>query len=256
MHAHDRSRTIARIKYRLKNQLLCRVVSTSLVEAGVDLNFPCVYRGMNGLDSIIQAGGRCNREGGESPENSHVMIFEPDASYIIPLEIRNRASITLSLFNAHGFDQKGSNEKNEPLPLHQPQYVEEYFNRLYKMRRNGMDKKDVLRQLSESSVYSIPFRDIGRDFRLIDDASFTVVIPCEEIEHEIEAVREGNASAHTIRKLSRFSVNIYERMRDELLSSGFIACLFDDVYVLLMEERYLSEQGLLLDEVQGEGIMW
>jgi hypothetical protein len=45
-------------------------------------------------------------------------------------------------------------------------------------------------------------------------------------------------------------------MRDELLSSGFIACLFDDVYVLLMEERYLSEQGLLLDEVQGEGIMW
>lgn len=115
MHAHDRSRTIARIKYRLKNQLLCRVVSTSLVEAGVDLNFPCVYRGMNGLDSIIQAGGRCNREGGESPENSHVMIFEPDASYIIPLEIRNRASITLSLFNAHGFDQKGSNEKKRAI---------------------------------------------------------------------------------------------------------------------------------------------
>lgn len=256
MHAHDRSRTIVRIKYRLKNQLPCRVVSTSLVEAGVDLNFPCVYRSMNGLDSIIQAGGRCNREGGESPESSHVMIFESDASYIIPLEIRNRASITLSLFNAHGFDQKGSNGKNEPLPLHQPQYVEEYFDRLYEMRKNSMDKEDVFQQLSESTVYSIPFRDVGHGFRLIDDASFAVVIPCEEIEHEIGAVREGSASAHTMRKLSRFSVNIYERVRDELLSSGVIASLYDDVYELQMNDRYTSECGLLLEEVQGEGIMW
>lgn len=256
MHAHDRSRTIVRIKYRLKNQLPCRVVSTSLVEAGVDLNFPCVYRSMNGLDSIIQAGGRCNREGGESPESSHVMIFESDASYIIPLEIRNRASITLSLFNAHGFDQKGSNGKNEPLPLHQPQYVEEYFDHLYEMRRSGMDKKDILRRLSESSVYSIPFRDIGRDFRLIDDASFAVVVPCEETEHEIEAVREGFASANTLQKLSQYSVNIYERVRDELLSSGVIASLYDDVYELQMNDRYTSECGLLLEEVQGEGIMW
>lgn len=256
MHAHDRSRTIAHIKYRLENQLPCRVVSTSLVEAGVDLNFPCVYRSMNGLDSIIQAGGRCNREGRESPESSHVMIFESDASYIIPLEIRNRASITLSLFNAHGFDQKGSNGKNEPLPLHQPQYIKEYFDLLYEMRRNSMDKEDVFQQLSESTVYSIPFRDIGRDFRLIDDASFAVVIPCEEIEHEIGAVREGFASTSTLRKLSQYSVNIYERVRDELLLSGVIASLYDDVYVLLMEERYSSDQGLLLDEVQGEGVMW
>ena len=256
MHAHDRSRTIARVKYRLENQLPCRVVSTSLVEAGVDLDFPCVYRSMNGLDSIIQAGGRCNREGGESPESSHVMIFEPNASYAIPPEICNRAAITRSLFNAYGFDQKGSNGKNEPLPLHQPQYVEEYFNRLYKMRRNGMDKKDVLRQLLESSVYSIPFRDIGRDFRLIDDASFTVVIPCEEIEHEIEAVREGFASTSTLRKLSQYSVNVYERVRDELLLSGVIASLYDDVYELQMNDRYTSECGLLLEEVQGEGIMW
>lgn len=256
MHAHDRSRTIARIKYRLKNQLPCRVVSTSLVEAGVDLNFPCVYRSMNGLDSIIQAGGRCNREGEESPESSHVVIFEPNASYTIPPEICNRAAITRSLFNAHGFDQKGSNGKNKPLPLHQPQYVEEYFDRLYEMRKNSMDKEDVFQQLSESTVYSIPFRDVGHGFRLIDDASFAVVIPCEEIEHEIGAVREGSASAHTMRKLSRFSVNIYERIRDELLSSGVIVCLCDDVYELQMNDRYTSECGLLLEEVQGEGIMW
>lgn len=256
MHAHDRSRTIARIKYRLKNQLPCRVVSTSLVEAGVDLNFPCVYRSMNGLDSIIQAGGRCNREGEESPESSHVVIFEPNASYAIPPEICNRAAITRSLFNAHGFDQKGSNGKNKPLPLHQPQYVEEYFDRLYEMRKNSMDKEDVFQQLSESTVYSIPFRDVGHGFRLIDDASFAVVIPCEEIEHEIGAVREGSASAHTMRKLSRFSVNIYERMRDELLSSGVIVCLCDDVYELQMNERYSSECGLFLEEVRGEGIMW
>lgn len=256
MHAHDRSRTIASIKERLDKHLPCRVISTSLVEAGVDLDFPCVYRSMNGLDSIIQAGGRCNREGRESSENSYMMIFEPDTSYITPLEIRNRAAITRSLFTSHGFGQRGSNGESKPLPLHQPQYVEEYFDRLYEMRRNNMDKKDVLRRLSESNVYSIPFRDIGRNFRLIDDVSFAVVIPCNEIEHEIEAVREGFASTSTLRKLSQYSVNIYERARDELLSSGVIVCLYDDVYELQMNERYSSERGLLLEEVQGEGIMW
>lgn len=256
MHAHDRSRAIARIKHRLEKHLPCRVVSTSLVEAGVDLDFPCVYRSMNGLDSIVQAGGRCNREGKDSPNNSHVMIFEPDGSYTIPLEIRNRAAITRSLFKAYGFDQKSSNGENEPLPLHQPQYVEEYFDRLYEMRRNSMDKEDIFRRLSESTVSSIPFRDVGRDFRLIDDASFAVVIPCEEIGHEIKDVREGFASAGTLRKLSQYSVNIYEQVRDDLLSSGVIVCLYDDVYELQMNERYSSERGLLLEEVQGEGIMW
>ena len=91
---------------------------------------------------------------------------------------------------------------------------------------------------------------------MIDDASFAVVVPCEETEHEIEAVREGFASANTLQKLSQYSVNIYERVRDELLSSGVIASLYDDVYELQMKDRYTSECGLLLEEVQGEGIMW
>ena len=70
-----REQVLEEIRARLKDGKPCRVISTSLVEAGVDLDFPCVYREINGLDSIVQAAGRCNREGRRSAEESVVHVF-------------------------------------------------------------------------------------------------------------------------------------------------------------------------------------
>lgn len=70
LHPEPRKEKLREIKERLEHHVPCRVIATSLVEAGVDLDFPCVYRQENGLDALIQAAGRCNREGTHSPEES------------------------------------------------------------------------------------------------------------------------------------------------------------------------------------------
>lgn len=77
---HDRTAALAEIRRRLHAGEDCRVVSTSLVEAGVDLDFPTVFRALAGLDSIVQAGGRCNREGRRAAADSVVHVFATEAS--------------------------------------------------------------------------------------------------------------------------------------------------------------------------------
>ena len=81
MYPLHRTTALSDIKGRLKDGLPCRVIATSLVEAGVDFDFPTVYRAEAGLDSIIQAAGRCNREGKRPAEESIVSVFQPEEAY-------------------------------------------------------------------------------------------------------------------------------------------------------------------------------
>ena len=79
MCAKHRSQKLDEIRGRLKRGEPCHVIATSLIEAGVDVDFPLVMRAEAGLDSVAQAAGRCNREGKRLPENSFVWIFAPAA---------------------------------------------------------------------------------------------------------------------------------------------------------------------------------
>ena len=87
MYPAHRHWVLNEIRQRLKEGAVCRVLSTSLIEAGVDVDFPTVYREMAGLDSILQAAGRCNREGRRSSAESIVAIFERE--YTSPLLIKD-----------------------------------------------------------------------------------------------------------------------------------------------------------------------
>ena len=102
----DRKRVLNEIRDRLKKGLACRVISTSLIEAGVDVDFPEVYRALAGLDSIIQSGGRCNREGKRSPEESKVHIFRTEAKAPQMLEQNISAAARI----LRGFEQPDSPE--------------------------------------------------------------------------------------------------------------------------------------------------
>ena len=83
MMAEHRITTIERIRKCLSKGQVCRVVSTSLIEAGVDIDFPMVLRELSGIDSILQAGGRCNREGKRDKEESYVYIYELSTGFRI-----------------------------------------------------------------------------------------------------------------------------------------------------------------------------
>ena len=97
MHPVHRERVLNEIRQRLREGRTCRVVATSLIEAGVDVDFPVVYRALAGVDSMVQAAGRCNREGRQSAEESIVHVFEPADDYSQPSYGEQKVEIELSV---------------------------------------------------------------------------------------------------------------------------------------------------------------
>lgn len=254
MHPEHRRSVIAEIKQRLERGLTCRVVATSLVEAGVDLDFPAVYRAVNGLDSIVQAAGRCNRNDRRPCAESSVHIFESDESYRRPREVCQRAAIGQSVLRGVASAQ----EEGEPLEvdLGSPEIMQEYFTRLYHLRRDGMDKGGAYEKMKGRGRdwYSYPFRSVAEGFRLIESADCSVIVPHESIEKEIERLCEGIANRDDMRKLRQYSVNVYRASLQSLV--GCVKQAAEDVYVLVDPKRYSPECGLDLTDRHGEGLIW
>lgn len=128
MYPKHRRCVLNKIRDKLQKQEKCILISTSLVEAGVDLDFQNVYRQLAGVDSIIQAAGRCNREGRRAKENSVVTIFQFKEKEYMPGQ-RQQMDITENLL-AEDWD------------ISSLECIEEYFKRLYHFRGENLDKKD------------------------------------------------------------------------------------------------------------------
>ena len=189
MTAEDRAKTLLIIRERLNRGERCRVVSTSLVEAGVDVDFPAVWREMTGLDSILQAAGRCNREGKRAAEESCVHIFEGEGR--VNPELMLRISPARAVLEAH-------------LELHSREAVAMYFRRLiWASGDENLDKPRILQ--SESRLH---FRQTADNFRMIDDrGARTVYIPTGENADDLDALRQGFVSRALMRRLGRTAVN-------------------------------------------------
>jgi CRISPR-associated endonuclease/helicase Cas3 len=239
MCPQHRTSTLEHIKEALKAGMPCRVVSTSLVEAGVDIDFPAVYRAEAGMDSIAQAAGRCNREG--RLEKGRVFVFTPESG-LPPGIFRRAAQAGRSVIERHRED------------LLHPDAMRDYFLELYWQSGDGnLDAKDILKRIGEAAADAeFPFREIERDFQLIDAPTQGVVIPydeqAEKLVRILDFLKAGENAVGTMRRLQRYSVSLYERDLCALEKAGAIRRTRADgrVFVLCDSKLYNKTTGLNL----------
>lgn len=238
--AHRRKK-IAEIKARLREGKECRVISTQLIEAGVDIDFPAVYRTMTGIDSLAQAAGRCNREG-RLPEKGEVFIFKSTEPY-------GKATSWQSLVAEVG--EMALAESNDPLSL---ATVSDYFGRLYHFKGDdGLDEKKILHQLEEQAGdLAFPFETIADDFQIIDEGTRDLIIPYDDhAKSKIAELRAAEFPRKFFRDLQGYSVSIYPNEFSEMERGNRIEAIAERFYVLRSCEDYSDETGLKLRQDAG-----
>ena len=254
MYPEHRREVIARINERLRvDATPCVVVATSLIEAGVDMDFPVVYRALTGVDSMVQAAGRCNREGDRDPEQSITYVFEPQDAYAVPGEILKRKGVSRGVLPELF-------EGGHELYLGSPKIIRAYFNNLFFFSAAEHDKAKVAKRLCESKpehgILSIPFAEVANDFRLIDDGAYPIVIALPEIAEEVERLREGIASRGDMRRLSRYTVSVYKQARNDLYAAGAISEVSEGLWLLEDASQYGEATGLDINIVEGKAVVW
>lgn len=232
-----RSEIIQKIKQKLINKEPVRVISTQLVEAGVDLDFPVVYRALAGLDSIAQAAGRCNREGKLSEPGKVIVFVAPKKA---PLGILRKAEETARgiLATAH----------QEPLAYG---LFEKYFLELY-WKANSLDAKGIITLLNpeqDLKECSMNFRTAADKFRIIDESlQKTILVRYGEGEKLIDLLKSKGPERWLMRKLQRYTVNVYNDDFNQMLKRGSIEEVYSKIYVLASNIDYSKDTGLLVDE--------
>ncbi len=228
-----RREKIAEIKTLLKEGKDCRVISTQLIEAGVDIDFPVVYRTMTGIDSIAQAAGRCNREG--KLPSGEVFVFKSTESY-------GKATSWQNLVAEVG--EMALDGSDDPLSL---STVADYFKRLYHYKEDGgLDEKKILPLLEErSQELAFPFEDIANAFRIIEEGTKDVIIPYDEnARSKIAELHSAEFPWNYIRELQGYTVSIYPNEFRELERRDAVEIVDDRFYILKSCEDYSDETGL------------
>ena len=239
MDPAHRKAVLREVADRLEKGLPCRVVSTSLVEAGVDMDFPCVYREMAGLDSIAQAAGRCNRNGKRPAEESIVTYFRGEEP--VPLLQKTRVQAAREAL-------AGGGEPADPVVM------ERYFTGLRKWIGKATDKSRAVEHLRYGyKGCLLPFARVAEDFHLIDQATSVVYIPLEEGEELSRRLLSGTADRDTYRKAGQYGVSVYQGHFRALLEAGDIVPLSEDSAVLENMELYREKTGLSLHSDWGKG---
>lgn len=245
MYPIHRKNLLKKIKTCLENGQNCRVIATSLVEAGVDLDFKMVYRELAGIDSVIQAGGRCNREGKEKPEESRTVVFTLEESEDIHIPGQLKLPITVAGQIARKYEDISSLEA-----------IHEYFERLYHFRGNGLDAKNIVDQFEQASRSLLfPFATVAEQFHLIENETKAILIDRDIRAQEIvESLRNGAHSLQLLREAGQYCVNVYQNDFESLNGAGLLEALDEQIYVLRDRKLYSDEMGLLVNVSRGEAV--
>lgn len=240
MCAEHRSLKLAEIRQRLKDGLPCRLVATSLIEAGVDVDFPSVFRAEAGLDSIAQAAGRCNREGRRPLESSEVFVFQtPD--WKAPPELAQLAAPMRSILRNHAGDVLA------------PTALKSYFQQVYNDRGSELDGQGILKMHRETKHFDYPFQNIAKAFRMIDSHMLPIIVPFDDTARDnldlLRRLPENMSVAGPAKKLQRYVVQVPERAFGQLVKLGAVAPISPErfggqFYELVAESLYNDSAGL------------
>lgn len=237
----QRQALLGEIRERLTQGKLCRVVSTSLIEAGVDVDFPAVYRELAGLDSVMQAAGRCNREGKRSVEDSIVTIYE--RTELPPLLFRS----------AIGAAREALGDNSDPVA---PETMARYFHCLRGLTGDALDKQGVIKAFTQGiEGCEFPFRTVAEKFRLIDQNTYTIYIPYGEGAALLQRLQDGECSRELYRKLGRYAVSVYDKHFQALYHTGAlltVPALDSDSAILTDMGLYNELTGLSLEADSGK----
>jgi CRISPR-associated endonuclease/helicase Cas3 len=241
MCAAHRRTVLALVRDDLKAGRPCRVISTSLIEAGVDVDFPLVLRAEAGLDSILQAAGRCNREGRREAKDSVTLVFRPAHG-------RRPQSIRMAIESAESVFRRFDDVTNLAA-------VGAYFDQLFDRKGDAeLDAKGILKVCQDRAMtLNFPFKTIAADFQMIDDYNLPVIIQWDDkarkAVQDLRFLPDGFTPGGVARRLQAYTVGVPPKAREALIAAGAAEVIdrarYDDQFVVLANyELYHADIGL------------
>jgi CRISPR-associated endonuclease/helicase Cas3 len=209
MCAAHRKAALDTIRESLKAGRPCRLVATQLVEAGVDISFPVVFRALAGLETLAQAAGRCNRElDGERPGEFHIYqaTSEPPSN-----SLRRELAVAIAFLKRPGFT----------LDLNDPALFSEYFRAVLDEHVVNTDAPGVAVAEREMN-----FPEVERRFRMIEENGQSVLAPYGDAKRLLASLRVVGPTRQNLRGMQRLFVSLYDREIEELLRLGVIEPLY------------------------------
>ncbi len=242
--ALHRSAVLSEVRARLKAGRPCRLVSTQCVEAGVDVDFPVVYRALAPLDAIAQAAGRCNREGrltgtNGQPKMGEVRVFEPavagDSRKRYPTRAYFQAAeVTRTMLILAG---------KEGLDLNEPSVFRDYYHRLYDLSKPETQNREL-----DEAIKEVDFVRVAKEYRLIAHDAVQVLVPygkCIEKFQELRRAQEDGINAKWIRRARGVAVSVYRPPSDHPAWEILIPAK-------LCYGRGSSDEWFILEDPKGE----
>ncbi len=235
--AEHRQAVLAEVRVRLKTGQPVRLIATQCIEAGVDVDFPVVWRAHGPLDAIVQASGRCNREGKLATGQTHV--FLPEDEGYPPGAYTQAAQVTAMLLKRYGKDR---------MDLDDPDFITAYYRELYDIGRPEDSKKT--RQI-EDYIKAGAFPEIAREYRLIDQDTINVVVPYQDDMDTFRQLSDmadaEGLTARWIKQARPLAVNLFRPKQEDSVWDGLIPVVSkrqrgknkdDDWFLAAVPEHY------------------
>ena len=204
------------------------IIATSLIEAGVDLDVYTVFRERSGLDSILQAGGRCNREGRRAIADVFVFDF---ADYTRRAPIEEKGNLVKELLGKYE-------------DISKPLCIAEYYDTLYFMKQEEIQKNAMHKMCSK--IRRLPFKEYAEKFELIDSKTVSVVVVRDEKSRELAEHLRYTKSVNT-RMLQNYVCTVYQKELENLIKQHVVEDYGTGVYCLTNLDYYDEQIGILFE---------